>query len=629
MEEQTNTPSSVMDSDSSTDTSTPNAHSESLSSRFIASSQSRNLYQQYLEQQCEVIPGAQSGLLLMPLEEDNVYHPVANWPVGTEFVNELFALVEQVIEGQTALVTALEENASEFETFAVALPIFSDGNLIAVVAVSAQISSQEQLTSVMKIMQLASVGVELIDVKVGLAKADSRRDRLEDGVDLLASVMSEPDYASSAMRLVTELAVALNCDRVCLGSYKKKKSRLEHLSHSTQFGKRMNLVRSIEEVMDEAIDQKSSISYPEVDEKEGVIVQAHQKLSQLQGDSCVLSIPLYINSDIKGALCLERNPERPFTEDDIALCESMAALVVPALEDKRLNDRSLLKKAFDASCIQLRRLLGTGYLGRKLLLIIFACLVVFFSFAEGQYRLSAEARLDSYIQRVVAAPYDGYIYSAVHRAGDVVSKDQVLVRLDDRDLHLEKLKWLSEKAKLTRQYQEALAIHDRAKINIINAQQDQVDAQLQLVNSQLQRAELLAPFDGLIVGGDLSQRLGGAVEKGEVLFEVSPLHFYRINLLVKESRIADLRIGQEGSLHLSALPENPFPFVVTKVTPLTESKDGASYFTVEASLQGQSEQLQPGMEGIGKIYIDDRKLISIWTREMNEWLRLKVWSWWG
>lgn len=332
---------------------------------------------------------------------------------------------------------------------------------------------------------------------------------------------------------------------------------------------------------------------------------------------------------MKGALCLERSPERPFTFEDVAMCESVAALVVPALEDKRLNDRHLFKKAIDSGRNQLASLFGAGFLGRKLLVIFISAVVIFFTFVEGEYRLSADARLDSYIQRVVAAPYDGYIYSAVHRAGDVVTKDQVLVRLDDRDLHLERLKWLSEKAKLKRQYQEALAIHDRAKINIINAQQDQVDAQLKLVDSQLQRAELLAPFDGLIVGGDLSQRLGGSVEKGEVLFEVSPLHFYRINLLVKESRIADLRVGQDGTLHLSALPDAPFPFVVTKVTPLTESKDGATFFTVEASLQERSAQLQPGMEGIGKIYIDDRKLISIWTRELNEWFRLKVWSWWA
>jgi hypothetical protein len=33
------------------------------------------------------------------------------------------------------------------------------------------------------------------------------------------------------------------------------------------------------------------------------------------------------------------------------------------------------------------------------------------------------------------------------------------------------------------------------------------------------------------------------------------------------------------------------------------------------------------MEGIGKIAIDRRKLIWIWTHELIDWLRLKLWAW--
>lgn len=626
MEDQTRTaslsdesiaPSSAMESDNI------------FSSSIVSTQQKQTYYQSWLETQCELIDGAQSALLLMPLDDSLIYQPVAIWPVEPAFIAELTGLVEQVINEGSALVTALNSVSQGQELFAIAYPIYSEDELTAVVTVALHISAQEQLQKAMQVLQLSATGIELLSVKAKLVNAGDNQLRMESSVDLLASVMSEPDYASAAMRLVTELAVQLNCDRVCLGTYKRNKSKIEHLSHSTQFGKRMNLVRCIEEVMDEAIDQKQSIRFPLVDLSGGIIVQAHQQLSQEQGDACVLSVPLYVNAEIKGALTLERNPDLPFTNEEIELSESVVALVIPALEDKRLNDRPVIVKVLESLGNQLSKLFGAGYLGRKLLLIGLSVLMLFLSFAIGPYRLSADARLDSYIQRVVAAPYDGYIHSAVYRSGDVVSKGQVLVSLDDRDLHLEKLKWFSEQAKLNRQYQEALAVHDRAKINIINAQQDQVTAQLQLVQSQLDRAELLAPFDGLIVGGDLSQRLGGSVEKGEVLFEVSPLHFYRINLLIKESRIADLKIGQDGSLHLSALPEKPFKFVVTKITPLTESKDGATYFTVEAALQGESDQLQPGMEGIGKIYIDDRKLISIWTRELNEWLRLKVWSWWS
>jgi hypothetical protein len=40
-----------------------------------------------------------------------------------------------------------------------------------------------------------------------------------------------------------------------------------------------------------------------------------------------------------------------------------------------------------------------------------------------------------------------------------------------------------------------------------------------------------------------------------------------------------------------------------------------------------SERLRPGMEGVGKVEIGSRRLIWIWTHELIDWARLKLWSW--
>ena len=58
---------------------------------------------------------------------------------------------------------------------------------------------------------------------------------------------------------------------------------------------------------------------------------------------------------------------------------------------------------------------------------------------------------------------------------------------------------------------------------IVGAQIEQVEAQLALVEEQLSRARLIAPFDGYVVTGDLSQNLGSPVARGDVLFEVGQL----------------------------------------------------------------------------------------------------------
>jgi hypothetical protein len=131
-----------------------------------------------------------------------------------------------------------------------------------------------------------------------------------------------------------------------------------------------------------------------------------------------------------------------------------------------------------------------------------------------------------------------------------------------------------------------------------------------------------------VVSGDLSQRLGSSVEPGEVLFEVAPLDSYRVILWVDEHRMADVTELQAGRLVLNSLPEHAFDFKVNQVTPVTEARDGGNFFRVEAELAKPVQELRPGMEGVGKIEVNERKLFWIWTYPLQQWVRLKLWQWW-
>jgi hypothetical protein len=64
-----------------------------------------------------------------------------------------------------------------------------------------------------------------------------------------------------------------------------------------------------------------------------------------------------------------------------------------------------------------------------------------------------------------------------------------------------------------------------------------------------------------------------------------------------------------------------------KITPVSTASEGRNFFRVEAQLEGNTRPLQPGMEGVGKIEIDRRRLIWIWTHEVVDWFRLKLWYW--
>ncbi|UCE87648.1 MAG: efflux RND transporter periplasmic adaptor subunit, partial [Deltaproteobacteria bacterium] len=213
------------------------------------------------------------------------------------------------------------------------------------------------------------------------------------------------------------------------------------------------------------------------------------------------------------------------------------------------------------------------------------------------------------------------------RAGDVVREGDLLATLDDRELSLERVRWASQLEQLLKQYRQALAERDAAQVAILTAQVDQARAQLALVEDQLAKTRIEAPFDGVVVTGDLSQELGAPVQRGEVLFEVAPLDDYRVVLQVDERDIEELVTGQTGTLAFTAFPDESFPFSVEKITPVSAPGEGRNTFRVEAVLDETPPRLRPGMEGVGKVEVDRRRLLWIWTHEAVDWVRLKLWNW--
>ena len=449
--------------------------------------------------------------------------------------------------------------------------------------------------------------------------------RLKATVDLLATVTGEGSSEGAAMALVTELVNAVGCDRVSFGFWNDRRVSVAAVSHTAHFTRRMNLHRAVARAMEESLVQREAVRFPLPEDAPVLVNRDHAELASLQGVTNVMTIPLHAAGRYKGALTFERSAERPFTADEVQFGQSVAALACPALEAKRLEERPLAVKAWHALQEQVRRMIGPGRTRRKLLAVLAVVLVAVLVFAKGDYRLAADLALEGAVIRTLVAPFDGFIREAPARPGDVVSENGVLCRLDDRDLRLERVRLAGQRTQLQRQLQEALANRDRVNVNVVGAQLDQTEAQIALVESRLGRAEIRSPFIGIVISGDLSQRLGGAVRLGEVLFEVAPLDTFRVALEVDERRIADVHPGQTGHLVLSALPDETLAFTIERLTPIAEAREGRTFFRVEARLADAGPRLRPGMEGVGKIDVDRRLLVSIYTRDLVEWVKLKAW----
>jgi RND family efflux transporter MFP subunit len=255
------------------------------------------------------------------------------------------------------------------------------------------------------------------------------------------------------------------------------------------------------------------------------------------------------------------------------------------------------------------------------------------------HRVRSPATVEGRVQRSVVAPFDGFIREAKARAGDRVKQGDVLARLDDRDLQLESAKWQAEAELADRKLREVMAKGQAVEVRIAQAEAEQARAELNLVREKLARVSLVAPFDGVVVRGDLSQQLGSPIETGKVLFEVAPLDAYRVVLKVDERDIPQIRQGQSGELVLAGLPGQHMGILVSQVSPVANAEDGHNSFRVEASVvgapnsQGQAGKpavvglgLQPGMEGVGKVKVGEHSLLWLGFHRIWDWARYTAWS---
>jgi hypothetical protein len=462
-----------------------------------------------------------------------------------------------------------------------------------------------------------------------LAATGATADRLAAATTLLAAVQTPRDARDAGLRLATGLAHELGADRVSVALRRFGRTEILAISHSAEFGRRMRLNRLVAAAMDEALSQRAALTWPAPPDDPNA-TRAQAALSADRGGAVVLTVPFRVEGGLwRGAVTVERDPAQPYHPDEVALADAVAALAGPALWDKAENQAWLPVKIWRTLGNQLRRLFGPRHTGRKLALLGLVLAIAVFATWRAPYRVTADAVVEGSVERSLIAPFDGFLREAGPRAGDIVQAGEVIAALDDRDLALEKLRWMTDRRQRELELGRAIGDRDRAEAEIIRAQIAEADARMALVDEQIARARVIAPFDGLIVAGDQSRNIGAAVQQGDVLFELAPVDGVRITLKIDETRVADLAPGQTGELVLASLPGETVPVVFERLTPVAIAEEGRNRFRGEARPAEAVPGLRPGMTGVAKIAVDERLVIEIWTRGMRDWARLALWRWFG
>jgi hypothetical protein len=589
----------------------------------------------WLAMMCARIPGATTGLLCLRPPNDTT-SPTITWPEANLDLADLAALADRAFAEKRTSVTLGRNgrgtNQSQSIGLLVAVPLAVGDEPIGVAGVALNAlrgSSSVAPEAIVEQIRWGTGWLKALLWAQRVRQAAAYTSRASSALDLLAVAGEHRRIKSSATAVVNELATRLRCDRVSVGFTDRNGSiRLRVVSQSTNFHRQSRLVEAIENTMQEAVDQSAAITLPTLPSTERAVTLAHRSLSKMVG--AVGSIMTVVLPSARGgsigAITFERHVDHPFDEETLRFAEAIAVLLGPFFALHLDADRIVAGRLVDLTRDGLFKVFGPGRPALKSGVLCVGALLLYVSLAEGVHRVTAKAVLEGEVQRAAVAPFDGFIRLAPVRAGDIVRKGDLLAALDDRDLILDSMKWRAERDKLSQKERDALAKHDRSNLIMLKAQIDQAEAQLALADEKLSRSKIVAPFDGVVVSGDLSQMLGSPIERGKVLFETAPLEAYRLIVHVDERDVRFVATGQTGDVALAGQPAERVPFTITKITPVTVADDGRNTFRIEARIGESDISLRPGMEGVAKIETGSRSLVWIWTHDIVDWLRVTVWK---
>jgi multidrug resistance efflux pump len=145
---------------------------------------------------------------------------------------------------------------------------------------------------------------------------------------------------------------------------------------------------------------------------------------------------------------------------------------------------------------------------------------------------------------------------------------------------------------------------DQAQAQLEQAQTAVTSAQanLDLIDTQIQKLTLRAPMDGVVLVR--SVEVGEVIQAGLPVITIGKLDTLKVTVYIPENQYGQIRLGQQAHLSVDSFPNETFTAKVTRISDKAEftpqnvqTKEGrqTTVYAVELSADNPDGKLKPGM----------------------------------
>ncbi|MDH0091855.1 efflux RND transporter periplasmic adaptor subunit [Achromobacter mucicolens] len=230
-------------------------------------------------------------------------------------------------------------------------------------------------------------------------------------------------------------------------------------------------------------------------------------------------------------------------------------------------------------------------------------------FARG---LSAVGSLRSDESVVLRPEVAGRIQAIDFKEGQPVKQGQLLIRLDDSVPRAELAQARANLTLAQSHYRRAVELQGKGFVSQ-QARDESAstlkvqEAAVALAQARLDKMTITAPFAGIV--GLRSVSVGDYVNQGQDLAPLEAIDPLKVDFRVPEMYLNKVRVGQQLTLRLDALPGQERRGVVYAVSPLVDA--GGRSILLRATVANQDGVLRPGMFArVQLLFNEDKALVA-------------------
>jgi hypothetical protein len=424
-------------------------------------------------------------------------------------------------------------------------------------------------------------------------------------LELSNTVQSAVDSTAACRNLAEELQSWLQADEVIVGLCKSGTSecRVAAISGKQVIDQLSGRARLLDSALQETVIRKAGATWPVQDPANRHALLAHQQLCEAEAGKVLVSMPLQTpTGKSEGVVLAFFSGASTESESDLRGRISRAERYLRAAAEPLASAFGMLERCADNFWLKWSASLFRMMTVTRLHLAAWAVgIIVLLLLVPVTYTVHATAELQPVKRRFAAAPFDGPLQECLVEPGDIVQKDQLLARMDGREIRWELAEVQASLNKAIKERNTQVSQREFGSAAITGHEIQRLEQRLALLTHRNESLDIRSPSDGVVVSGDHKEAEGVPLETGQTLFEIAPLDAMIIEISVPEEDVRHVIEGMEVSIQLDAIPADTLHASIRALHPRAELRDGHNVFVAEADTENTNGILRPGMRGQARV----------------------------